>query len=177
MSWDVLLLRLPPGITSLGDLRKDFDDPLGTTDHVRSLLRAAVPGLDLTDPSWGVLDAPHYSIEFSIGADEPCGAVMLHVRGLDDAVEPIRAVCQATGWTAVDCSLGSPIDFDADPARGLRAWRDYRDKVSPGAPPKGLSVSAPDGSRVFVDNVGPLRERPLARAPWWRRLWRRLTRA
>ena len=177
MSWDVLLLRLPPGITSLEELGDDFNDPLGTTDDVRSVLRTAVSGLDLTDPSWGVLDTPNYSIEFSIGTTEPCTAVMLHIRGEDDAVEPIRAICQATDWTAFDCSVGSPMDFDADPAKGLRSWREYRDKVIPGAPPKGVSVSTHDGSRVFVDNVGPLKGQPPAREGFWRRLWRRLTRA
>lgn len=160
MSWDVLLLRLPPGITSVGDIDDDFGEVLGTTDEVRRLLAGVIPALDLTDPAWGVLESANYSIEFSIGADEPCNSVMLHVRGLDDALEPIRAVCAARGWQAIDCSSGDVIAFDADPARGLRAWREYRDRVAPGAPVKGVSLAMQDGKRVFFDSLDPSAARP-----------------
>jgi hypothetical protein len=160
MSWDVLLLRLPPGITSVGDIPDNFGEVLGTTDEVRRLLAGILPTLDLTDPAWGVLESANYSIEFSIGADEPCNAVMLHVRGLDDALEPIQAVCGASGWQAIDCSSGDVIVFDADPARGLRAWREYRDRVAPGAPVKGVSLGMQDGKRVFFDDLQPGFVRP-----------------
>jgi len=152
-----LLLRFPPGAASLDDLGDDIGEVLGTTEDVRQCLANVLPTLDLTDPTWGVLESDDYSIEFSIGSEEPCRAVMLHIRGLDDALEPVRAVCEATDWQAIDCSSGDVIDFAVDPARGLRAWRDYRDRLTQGAPVKGVSVTGEDGRRVFFDQLQPRR--------------------
>jgi len=54
---------------------------------------------------------------------------VLHVRGSDGAIETIKAVCEASSWRAFDTTTGSFINFENDPASGLRQWRSYRDKV------------------------------------------------
>jgi hypothetical protein len=172
VSWDVLLLRLGPEITTIAELENEGGDPLGSTDDVRRLLADVLPALDLSDPAWAILESANYSIEFNIGTEEPCTAVMLHVRGLDDALEPIREVCSATGWRAFDCSDGELIDFKADPARGLRAWREYQNRVSPGGPVKGISLTTPDGKRVYFDHLQPqVPTRKAQKRRWWQ-LWK-----
>ena len=173
MSWDAILLRLPQDVTTVAELGDGEPDPLGSTDEVRNLLCTVLPDLDLSDPAWGILESSDYSIEFSIGKEEPCTSIMLHVRGLDSAIEPIRAVCAQSKWQALDCSTGELIDFDSDPAQGLRAWRAYRNKVAPGGPAKGFSLSTPDGGRVFFDGPPtPARKTKPQRRPWWQ-FWKR----
>lgn len=59
MSWDVLLFRLPADITSSKDIPADYSPPpLGTPQDVGAAVRAAVPGVDLSDPAWGELVGP-----------------------------------------------------------------------------------------------------------------------
>lgn len=171
MSWDVLLLRLPEGAKTLADMQDTDGEPLGSTGDVRRILSGVLPDLDLSDPTWGILETVDSSIEFSIGSEEPCVSVMLHVRGLDDAMEPIRAVCNATGWQALDCSDGELIDFAADPGRGLRAWREYRDRAGLAGPVKGVSLTTREGHRVFFDDLQPAATRPSPRRRrWWQLL-------
>ena len=173
MSWDVILLSISPDVQSMDDIDDDSFAPLGTTDDVRKVLIEAVPNLDLSDPTWGILEAPEYSIEFSIGKEEPCDSVMLHVRGEDGAIAPIQAVCEASGWKALDCSDGEIIEFDSNPAQGLRSWREYRDRVAPGSPTKGVSLAGPDGNRVFFDALPQsIPQDPDQKRPWWQ-FWKR----
>jgi hypothetical protein len=169
MSWDVILLNLPPDIRSINDLGDDFDSVLAPVSDVRKLVSHVVPSVDLSDPGWGILEADDYSIEFSIGEDDPCTSLMLHIRGTESALEPIRALCAATGWKAFDCSDGDLMDWSGDPGKGLREWRAYRDQVIPGAPERGVSLPMEGDKRVFFDAL-PTRPRPSesSRKPWWK---------
>lgn len=167
MSWDVLLLRLPPEVTTLEDLPDDADDSVGPLAEVVERIRAGVPGIDLTDPSWGILEGSTFSIEFAIGKDDPCRSLMLHVRGDDRALEPIRRLCAATGWRAFDCATAEVVDFEAGEGTGLDSWRAYRELVVPNAPKKGVVVTRKDGSRIVVDAVGTPGSAFAPRKRWW----------
>ena len=172
MSWDVLLLRVPDGCASIAELPDDFvGEPLGAPEQIVDALRRALPSIDLSDRTWGVLEADDYSIEFNIGRDEPCTAVMLHVRGPESVIVPIEAVCDQTGWSAFDTSTGARIDFAADPARGLRSWIAFRAKAGIAGPLKGISIPLP------MTNPSSLHATPAASAiaarkkKWWH-FWR-----
>jgi hypothetical protein len=116
---------------STAALPKDFTpEPLGPPDHVRKRLRDVLPGIDFADPSWGVLDGPGWSIEFSVGRTETVDSVMLHVRGSDDSISAVRAAGEALDAKALDFSTGEFLKFDEDPAAGLRAWRAFRDRAT-----------------------------------------------
>lgn len=167
MSWDVILLNLPAGVRSFNELGDDFDSMLAPLEEVRRRIVSLIPEIDMTDPAWGILETDQYSIEFSIGDEDPCKSVMLHVRGTEAALEPIRSVCATTGWQAFDCSDGELINWSEDPGKGLRAWRDYRDQVMPGAPERGASLPLPDGKRVFFD-VAPTSGSKPSPKPWWK---------
>ncbi|RLE23549.1 MAG: hypothetical protein DRJ65_11620 [Acidobacteria bacterium] len=152
----------------IADVPDEGGQPLGSTGEVRRFLSEVLPDLDLSDPTWGILERSTYSIEFSIGKAEPCTSIMLHVRGLDDAIYPIQTLCTGYGWQALDFSDGELICFDSDPAKGLRAWREYRDRVAPGGPAKGVSLTTPDGGRVFFDSFPNQSTQPKNhKKPWW----------
>jgi hypothetical protein len=165
MSWDVILLNPPRDVRSISDVVDDGESVLAPVQEVRERIAALLPGIDLTDPSWAILEADDYSIEFSIGEEDPCTSVMLHVRGTESALEPIRRVCAGTGWQAFDCSDGERMDWSGDPGRGLREWREYRAQVMPDAPERGVSLPMEGGRRVFFDALpsgGKIRK------PWWK---------
>lgn len=61
---------------------------------------------------------------------------MLHVRGGEGSIETIRRLCAETGWGAFDATNGDLMDFQGDPARGLRKWAQFRDAVAYGIKPK-----------------------------------------
>ncbi len=157
----------------MDEIDDDSYSPLGSTSEVRQVLAKVLPDLDLGDPTWGILEGADFSIEFSIGEEEPCTSVMLHVRGSDEAITPIQVVCETSGWKALDCSDGEIIEFDSDPAQGLRSWREYRDRVSPGAPTKGLALAGPDGKKVFFDSApAEIAQTQNRKRPWWQFLKR-----
>jgi hypothetical protein len=130
----VLLQRLPPGTHSVDEIPTDFrPEPLGPRDEVTARLLTSTPEIDFSDPAWGVLDGDGFSIELNVGADPVVDAVMLHVRGGGDALGAIRAIAEALGVPALDCSTSEIIDFASPEAdRGWRAWQAYRDKIVSG---------------------------------------------
>ncbi len=92
----------------------------------------AFPGIDLSDPTWGLLDGPDYSIEFNIAREGPdstqscfmCGAVT-------EALVAIETVCSvAEGWAAMDVGNGEFIDSSRPTLLpGCKIGGDYRDKA------------------------------------------------
>src|SRR5690606_37413842 len=80
MSWDVVLVNAPQALT-VQEIPRDFvPPPLGPATELLDRLRAALPDLNLSDPTWGNLDSPDWSIEFNIGREDPVESIMLHVR-------------------------------------------------------------------------------------------------
>ena len=160
MSWDVLILNLPPGTTVLEDVPDSTDVSLGPLSQVLDRLRASLGGdIDLTDPTWGTMEGEAFSIEFNIGDKDPCESIMLHVRGDDSAVEPIRVLCESTRWRAFDTTTGELMEFESGTQPGLRQWRAFRDRVAPGGPVKGVKLVIPSKT-----------DEPPRRP--WRRLWK-----
>ncbi|MEU6488234.1 hypothetical protein [Streptomyces sp. NPDC046887] len=129
MSWDVLLLRLPEGITSMEDMGSDTTPPpLGPRPGVLASLRRAAPVVDLSDPSWGELGGPGWSMELNMGSDEPVGMIMLHIRGGGDDVLPVAfRIAAELDCRVFDCSAGELIS--AGDTSGWQAFQQYRDRV------------------------------------------------
>ena len=131
MTWDVLLQRVPEGLASLDDMPDHFRPPsLGSAQEVAERLRAALPGVDFSDPVRGKLRGEGFEIELEVGADEACRSVMLHVRGGDEALEAVRRAAEALDAAAIDCGEGTRIRWDGgDPCVSLRAWRAHQSHV------------------------------------------------
>ncbi|SCD89129.1 MULTISPECIES: hypothetical protein [unclassified Streptomyces] len=109
MSGDVLVLRLPEGCASVEDLPEGSPElPLGPRADVLAALAGAVPEADLSDPAWGELEGPGWSMELNIGDTEPVDAVMLHVRGGGDDVLPVvLRIAEALGARLRPGGLGA----------------------------------------------------------------------
>ncbi|MEV7394148.1 MULTISPECIES: hypothetical protein [unclassified Streptomyces] len=133
MSWDVLLLRLPADVTSLHGLPADrAPDPLGRKYDVLAAVAQAVPEVDLSDPTWGDLSGPTWSIELNIGSNDPVDSIMLHVRGSgDDVLTPVFRLAEALQCKVLDCAEGDLIT--PEQTLGWHAFQQFRDRVIGGA--------------------------------------------
>jgi len=129
VSWDVLVMGLPGDVRSVDDLPADFRPAdLGPRADVLARIRGALPAADFTDPSWGVLDGPGYSIEFNVGDSDPVDSIMLHVRGSAEVVDVVADLLRGLDWRAVDCQTGELFDVPAARA-SFGEWAAYRDRV------------------------------------------------
>src|SRR4051794_6278443 len=113
MSWDVMIFNLrgasPPPIE---DLAEGDYGPQGPADEVRQRVASLLPGLDWSDPTWGLYEGDGFSIEVNVGDDDPIDNMMLHVRGGGDAISAIARFARPLGWSALDCSTGQFLDLD-----------------------------------------------------------------
>lgn len=131
MSWDVLVLHVPPNIPSAKELKETYEDyfdapevPLGPRNGVLALLASVVPEANFSDDSWVTLDAKGYSVEFSLGKDDPTKVMWLHVRGGRGAeiIPVLQRLCLETGWRVFDTGTGQFIDFENHPDEGFLKW-------------------------------------------------------
>lgn len=130
MSWDVILMNVPPEITSANELGPDYGLlELGSRAEVVSILTQSCPQADFSDPTWGNLQTANFSIEFSIGKDDPVNTIMLYVRGSDRVIRIIEQICEDTGWRAFDSVMGDFINFSKQHTVGFDKWRKYRDQL------------------------------------------------
>lgn len=125
VSWDVVIMRAPQNVTTIDEMPHEESPPLGSLSDVLDSLRSLFSAMNLSDPTWGILDGPDFSIEFNIGNDDPVSTIMLHVRGSEAALGPIQLLCRNMGCKALDTSEGDFIDFSGDAAAGLRDWQAF----------------------------------------------------
>lgn len=107
MSWNVLLVELPPGARSVREVPRDFaPNSLGSRDALIARLQKKLPSIDFTDPTWGTLDGGNYSIQFDMGEELEVDTITLHVEGGEDAERAIQVAAQAIGSRAFDMTRG-----------------------------------------------------------------------
>ena len=130
MSWDLFIQDLPKGINSIAEIPEDFaPQPLGRRDELIARIKELVPGADFSDPSWGVIDGPGYSVEVNMGQAEEVDSFAFHVRGGDLVVGLIADLLDHLKVGALDPQSDTGI-FQRDKAlESLRRWREYRDQV------------------------------------------------
>ena len=158
MSWD-LSVYSPTG-------------PLGSAADVRQKVSRALPGVDWSDDTCGVLQQGGYVLEFSLldrgGAgdeddedldDDSDGeladttpvSMVVSVRGGGEPLPPLVKLCKQYGWKLGDGDSGEDIDLDSPSDEGWRDFQAFRDKVAD-------SVSKPSGggflSRLFGRKKG-----------------------
>ncbi|MFC9157847.1 hypothetical protein ACFTT0_23035 [Streptomyces bauhiniae] len=129
MSWDVLLLRLPDEVTSMHELPDDYSpEPLGRQCDVLAAVTQAVPEVDLSDPTWGDLSGPTWSVELSIGSEDPVDSIMLHIRGSgDDVLAPVFRLAEALRCKVLDLAEGDLIQ--PGQTSGWHTFQQFRDGV------------------------------------------------
>jgi hypothetical protein len=112
MSWDVMVFNYggppPHDLSALPDDHKP--EPLGAASFVRDSISMHLPGVDWSDPAWGIYGNDGFAIEFNSGKDDPVDSIMLHVRGEGDAIPAILQFANPNKWSLFDCSTGYFID-------------------------------------------------------------------
>ena len=129
MSWDICIQEIPGDIGSLDDIPNDFRPrPLGLRSEVIARIKQTLPQADFSNPSWGVLDQPGFSIEFSMGSADVCDGFTLHVRGGGVAVATIARLLDHLKLRGIDLQI--PDFFSPEAAEAsFRDWQAYRDRV------------------------------------------------
>jgi hypothetical protein len=129
MSWDIIVMDLPPGLKSVDELPKDFKPPpLGKRSDLIKKISAIFPDIDFSDPSWGTLKVDGCHIEFSMGKDDEVKDFGLHVRGGDECPNVVARLLDGLGMRAIDTSSDSGL-FVQDPdhrSDSFNRWRGYR---------------------------------------------------
>ena len=130
MSWDVIIFNFEGDPPDFENLPEDFEPPLlGDAQTVRDRISEAIPGVDWSDPAWGVVEGDGWSIEFNHEATGQNDQIMLHVRGGGDPVTAIVKLCKANNWSAFDTSSGEFLDLDSPSMDGWTDLQAARDQV------------------------------------------------
>src|SRR5260370_22396966 len=102
MSWDIFVQDLPPDARTIREIPDQFKpSPLGARSALIQQIRGIAPSADFTDPAWGRLDAPTFSVEFSLGIEELARSFALHVRGDAAAAGFVSDVLPHRGYRAL----------------------------------------------------------------------------
>lgn len=131
MGWDVMIFNYhgapPRDIT----LSSDDDGPfvLGAAKRVREAITTTLPGVDWSDPTWGMYLGNGFTFEFSAGSDDPIMAIMVHVRGGGDPIPELLRVAVPNQWSLFDCSTSEFIDPNDPSQEGWTGFQAFRDRV------------------------------------------------
>jgi hypothetical protein len=133
MSWDIFVQHLPIEAKTIAEIPDDYDPPaIGPRLEVIEKIRNEFPSADFSDPSWGIIDGPNYSMEVSLGNRHRISGFVLHVRGEDPAVAAVQKILTVLDLRGIDSSTGE-IFSEETAVESLRRWRRYRDRVVEGA--------------------------------------------
>jgi hypothetical protein len=114
VTWDILLMKSDSA--SVAELfEHSVPPPLGGGDDVRSKVSAVVPGIQFQEPTWAQIQGDGWSIDLTVGSEEPVESLLLHVHGGAEALATVRRLAEALDARALDCSTGAFIDFSAPP--------------------------------------------------------------
>lgn len=128
MSWDVFIQHLPASALRVADIPDDFLPlPLGSRADVLRIITRVLPNADATDPTWLVVTGAGYSIEISVGPDDPVTSVALHIRGDDSVIPVVTSLVEALGARALDSWTGEFFD-PVTAVDSIRQWRAYVDQ-------------------------------------------------
>lgn len=133
MSWDIFVQDFPRDIRSVEEIPKDFQPlEIGRPSEIIETIRTILPMADFSDPTWGLIDGPGWSIEVNLGAEEPCRGFALHVRCGGGAVGAVAAILDALKLRAVDTQTGEFFVGGEEGLESFRRWNAYRDQVMAG---------------------------------------------
>jgi hypothetical protein len=131
MSWDVMVLNYhgapPKDITLSSD--EDGPDVLGPAESVRQAITNALPGVDWSDPTWGVYMGDGFTFEFNTGKDDSITAIMVHVRGGGNPIPVLLQFAVPNQWSLFDCSTSEFIDPNDPSQEGWVGFQAFRDQI------------------------------------------------
>lgn len=125
-------MDVPADVVTVDDLPQGYVGPtLGLRSDVITKIQDVVPTADFTDPAWGRIEGPGFSIEVSMGdAEEEITHFVFGVRGSDLALGVIADILDRMDLRGLDPQSETGALFSpATAAESLRNWRAYRDQV------------------------------------------------
>ena len=128
MSWDVLVLNYE-GSPPADDDMEEESDLLGKPAAVRKAISRHLEGVDWSEPTWGIYEGEDFTIEFSMGKNDPVDAIMLHVRGAGDAIAAMLQFANPNKWSLFDCSTSEFLDPENPSSEGWEGFQEFRDKA------------------------------------------------
>jgi hypothetical protein len=148
LSLDVFVQDLPPDSRTVADIPDNFTPrPIGRrVDILAGILRAA-PDADFTDPTWGQITGPGFSIEVNIGPEEVLDGFAFHVRGGPEALVVVADILRTLRLRAISPGTESGFFEPADLGPAYAQWLAYRQQVVGGSPDVEPDV-APDPPRI-----------------------------
>lgn len=143
MSWDIFVQDFP-AVATVEEIPDDFvPRSVGTRDVMIGKITQALPAADFSDPAWGLIEGPDWSIEVNLGEGDECEGFALHVRGSsDDVVSAVIRILDHVQLRAIDSATGEFFD-PATAQSSFEQWRRYRDQIAGSAP----STSEPPKSK------------------------------
>jgi hypothetical protein len=133
MSWDIYVMEIPPEVTCVDDLPKDYDPgPIGTRAEIVSKITEICPIADFSSGlDWGTISGPGLAIDVNIGEEEPVMCVAFHIYGGEAVAGVVADILDGLGHRAFECGGGSKTGFfdRATADASFRQWREYRDHV------------------------------------------------
>jgi len=128
VSWDIIAFDVPQTIESVGEIPRDFKPKsLGTRSSLILKIKEIFPTADFSDPSWGFIDGADWSIEVSLGKDQDCDSLALHVRGSDAAVPAVARILNGLKIRGMDCQTTEFFDAGPNALESFQQWRAFRD--------------------------------------------------
>ncbi|MFC4309465.1 hypothetical protein ACFPN2_10270 [Steroidobacter flavus] len=133
MSWDIFVQDMPPSIVSPADIPRDFvPAALGQRTEIIRKICEVVPFANFTDPAWGLIDGPGFSIEVNLGDAPIVQGFAFHVRGGNTAAAVISDILAHMGFRAFDTASESGMfEPGAAAEESMSRWRTYKDSVLP----------------------------------------------
>jgi len=131
MSWDIFVQDIPADVKSVEEIPEDFKPrPLGKPQEIIARIQEVAKDADFTNPEWGTIDGPDFSIEISISSKEEINGFAFYVRGGDQAALVIADILEHLGLRAFDPSSETGIfNIDGDSLAAFQRWREYRGQV------------------------------------------------
>jgi hypothetical protein len=129
MSWDLCIQRFPSEITCIDEIPDDFIPmPIGKREEIIQYIKKIIPEVDFSDPSWGTYKCADFYIEFSIGDEEICECITLHISGNQNVIPIIFKILEEFKLCALDGQNGG--FFTPETASlSIKEWNEYRNQV------------------------------------------------
>jgi hypothetical protein len=148
VSFDVFVQDLPPGARTVAEIPDDFDPrPIGRRADILSGILRAAPAVDFTDPTWGHIDGPGFSIEVNIGPEDVLDSFAFHVRGGQEALFVVAEILRDLGLRAIAPGTESGFFELAELGPAYAQWQAYRRQVVGDGPDAEPGAAADGGGK------------------------------
>ena len=132
LSWDLIVFAADTPLMSDADGAVAFPEGwepsnLGALSEIQDGISQSFLYVDWMEPTWGLVKAVSFSIEFSLGKDDQRQTFGLHARG--QATAAVLHLIDTTGWRILDVQTGKWLNGSPNPDEGREQFQSYLDIV------------------------------------------------